>query len=91
MLISLIIDFRGSEDDNLPNIEVVYNNSYHSSLQITPYGELYGHKYRSSVGFLEVGEKALIGLDFVQDAIEKVKLIRDILYTALIARNPIQM
>ncbi|WMV37342.1 hypothetical protein MTR67_030727 [Solanum verrucosum] len=45
------------------------------------YEALYGRRCRSSVGWFEVGEAALIGPDSVLDAMEKVQLIRDILMT----------
>ncbi|WMV26392.1 hypothetical protein MTR67_019777 [Solanum verrucosum] len=82
MLRACVIDFKGSWDDHLPLIEFAYNNSYHSSIQMAPYEALYGRRCRSPVGWLEVGEAALIGPDSVLDAMEKVQLIRDRLKTA---------
>ena len=58
-----MIDFKGSWDDHLSLIEFAYNNSYHSSIQMAPYEALYGRRCRSSVGWFEVGEAALIGPD----------------------------
>ena len=75
-------NFRGNCDDHLPLIEFAYNNSYHSSIQMAPYEALYGRKCRSPIGWFEVGETKLIGPDLVQQAMEKVKLIRDLLLTA---------
>ena len=49
---------------------------------MAPYETLYGRRYRSPVGWLEVGEAALIGPDSVLYAMEKVQLIRDRLKTA---------
>ena len=40
------------------------------------YESLYGRRYRSIVGWFEVGEEALIGPDSVLYAMEKVQLIR---------------
>ena len=76
-----MIDFKGSWDDHLPLIKFAYNNSYHSSIQITPYEALYGCRCRSPCCWFEIGEAALIGLDSVLYAMEKVQLIRDILKT----------
>ena len=72
-----VIDFKGSWDDHLPLIEFSYNNSYHSSIQTTPYKALYGRRCRSPVGWFELGEAALIGKVSVLYAMEKVQLIRD--------------
>ena len=58
MLRACVIDFKGSWDDHLPLIEFAYNNSYHSSIQMAPYEALYGRRYRSPVGWFEVGEAA---------------------------------
>ncbi|KAH0706397.1 hypothetical protein KY285_010896 [Solanum tuberosum] len=81
MLRACVINFKGSWDDHLPLIEFAYNNSYHSSIQMSPYEALYGRRCRSPVGWFEVGETALIGPDSVHDAMEKVQLIRDRLKT----------
>ncbi|WMV14144.1 hypothetical protein MTR67_007529 [Solanum verrucosum] len=81
MLRACVIDFKGSWDDHFPLIEFTYNNSYHSSIQIATYEALYGRRCRSPVGWFEVGEVALIGLDSVHDAMEKVQFIRDRLKT----------
>ncbi|XP_055802669.1 uncharacterized protein LOC129871719 [Solanum dulcamara] len=47
-----------------------------------PFEDLYGRRYRSPVGWFKVGKMALIGLDFVVDAMEKARLIRERLETA---------
>ena len=72
-----MIYFKGSWDDHLPLIEFANNNSYYSSIQMALYEILYGRRYRSPVGWFEVGEEALIGTDLVLYVIEKVQLIRD--------------
>ena len=82
MLRACVIDFKGSWDEHLPLIEFAYNNSYHASIQMAPFEALYGRKCRSSIGWFEVGEIALIGPDLVFDATEKVRLIRERLKSA---------
>ena len=49
---------------------------------MSPYEALYGRRCRFPVGWFEVGEAALIGLDSVLYAMEKVQLIRDRLKTS---------
>ncbi|XP_075081750.1 uncharacterized protein LOC142166417 [Nicotiana tabacum] len=71
-----------SWDEHLPLIEFAYNNSYHSSIQMAPYEALYGRKCRSPIGWFDVGESGLHGPDLVQQAVEKVKVIRERLLTA---------
>ncbi|WMV35099.1 hypothetical protein MTR67_028484 [Solanum verrucosum] len=82
MLRACVIEFKGNWDDHLPLIEFAYNNSYHSSIQMTPYEALYGRRYRSPIGWFEVGETGLIGPDLVHQAIEKVEVIQERLKTA---------
>ena len=77
-----MIDFKGDWDDHLPLIELSYNNSYHSSIQMAPYKSLYGRRCRSPIGWFEVGEAGLIGPDLVHQAMEKVKVIQEGLKTA---------
>ena len=59
------LDFKGSWVDHLPLIEFAYNNSYHSSIKMTPYKALYGRKCRSPIGWFEVSETTLLGLDLL--------------------------
>src|SRR5688572_23014782 len=77
MLRACVIDFQGSWDEHLPLIEFAYNNSYHASIEMAPFEDLYGRRCRSPVGWFEVGEIALIGPDLVFEAMEKVRLIRE--------------
>ncbi|XP_070008484.1 uncharacterized protein [Nicotiana sylvestris] len=71
-----------SWDDHLPLIEFAYNNSFHASIQITPFEALYGRRYRSPIGLFKVVEVELIGPDLVHQAMEKVKMIKEMLKTA---------
>ncbi|CAJ2633781.1 unnamed protein product [Trifolium pratense] len=82
MLRACVLDFGGSWDRYLPMMEFAYNNSYQSSIQMAPFEALYGRRCRSPIGWFEVGEAKLVGPELIQDAIEKVKLIRDRLVTA---------
>ena len=65
MLRACVINFKGSWYDHLPLIEFAYNNSYHSIIQMAPYVDLYGRRYRSLVGWFEVGKAASIGTNSV--------------------------
>ncbi|XP_059277916.1 uncharacterized protein LOC132032156 [Lycium ferocissimum] len=42
---------------------------------MAPYEALYGRKCRSPIGWFEMGESSLVGLDLVHQAVEKVKHI----------------
>ncbi|WMV37846.1 hypothetical protein MTR67_031231 [Solanum verrucosum] len=77
MLRAYVIDFKGSWDDNLPLIMFAYNNSYHSSIGMAPFESPYRRMCRYPIGWFEVGEVAWIGLEFVHEAMEKVRIIRE--------------
>ena len=77
MLKACILEFKGNWDKYLPLIEFAYNNSYQSSIQMAPFEELYGRRYKSLVGWFEPGETKLLGPDLVTNALEKVQVIRD--------------
>jgi len=61
----------------LPLIEFTYNNSFHSSIGLTPFEALYGRKCRTPLCWFESGESALLGPDVVQETTEKVKMIQE--------------
>ena len=82
MLRSCALDFGGSWDEQLPLVEFAYNNSYQASLQMPPFEALYGRKCRSPIHWDEVGDKQMLGPELVQDALDKVKLIRQRLQAA---------
>jgi len=43
---------------------------------MAPYEALYGMRCRSRVGWFELGKARLLGIDLVQDALDKAKLIQ---------------
>ena len=49
MLRMCVLDFQGNWETYLPLAEFVYNNSYHSSIEMAPYEALYGRKCRSPI------------------------------------------
>ena len=81
MLRACILDFKGSWDDQLPLIEFAFNNSYHSSIKMSPNEALCGRKWTSPIGLVETGETALFWPDIVHQAMEKVKVIQKPLET----------
>ena len=47
ILRSFVIDYEGSWDRHIPLVELVYNNSFQSSIGMVPYEALYGKKCRT--------------------------------------------
>jgi hypothetical protein len=71
------IEFGGNWKDHLPLVEFIYNNNYQATIRMAPYKALYGRKYRTLVCSEEVGDQNLMGLEFVQDTSEKIRIIKD--------------
>ncbi|KAA3469787.1 Retrotransposon gag protein [Gossypium australe] len=73
---------KGSLEEHLSLAEYVYNNSFHSSIQMAPYKALYGHKCHTLLCWTQLGEKRILGSDLVQETKGKVRLIQDRLRVA---------
>ena len=69
-------------EDHLPLAEFAYNNSYQASIKMAPYEALYGRRCISPLCWDFVGERSLVGPDWVQQTYDKVREIRQNLLTA---------
>ena len=79
------MDFKGSWDQYLVLIEFAYNNSYQKTIEMAPYEALYGRKCQTPLYWNEVGENKIIAVEnvpWIEDAYEKVKVIRQRIQTA---------
>jgi len=72
-----VLDHLGGWSEILPLVEFTYNNSYHSSIEMAPYEELYGRRCRTPLCWYKDGESVTIGPKLLQRTTEKVKLIQD--------------
>src|SRR4051812_33502610 len=77
MLRACGISFGMNWEDCLPYAEFSYNISYQASLQAAPFDVLYGRKCRTLLNWSETGERQLFGPDVIQEAEDKVRIIRD--------------
>ncbi|KAI3515911.1 hypothetical protein L1887_14816 [Cichorium endivia] len=59
MFRSCVIDFGKAWDVQLALIEFSYNNSYHTSIKVAPFEDLYGRKCKSPLCWAEVGDTQL--------------------------------
>ncbi|KAI3713011.1 hypothetical protein L1987_71581 [Smallanthus sonchifolius] len=82
MLRACVIDFKGNWDLHLPLVELSYNNSYHTSINMAPFEALYGRKCRSPICWAEIGESQITGPELIQETSDKIMLIRDNLLVA---------
>ena len=76
MLRACVISSKGSWEKWLPLAEFSYNNSYQESIKMAPFEALYGHKYRTPLNWIELGERRYYGIDFVTEAEEQVHVIQ---------------
>jgi hypothetical protein len=58
-------------------VEFTYNNSYQASLKMAPFEALYGRKCRTPLNWSQAGERTLFGPKLVQEAAEKLGVIRE--------------
>ena len=75
MLRSCVLQFKGHWNEYLPLVEFTYNNSYHSSIEMSPYEALYGKQCRTPLCWNETSERKLLGLEIVQTTVDKVNVI----------------
>ena len=62
LLRARVLEQGGSWDTYLSLIELTYNNSYHSSIGMTPFEALYGQRCRTPLCWYESGERVVLGL-----------------------------
>jgi bacterioferritin (cytochrome b1) len=67
MLRACVMEHQGSWDKNLPWVEFSYNNSYPESLRMATFEALYRRRCRTSLNWIESGEKAIFGLNLIDD------------------------
>ena len=79
---ALVLDLKGSWEENLPLVEFAYNNSYQASILMASYEALYGRPFRSPICWIEVEESSITGPNLIRNTFEKVGLVRKCLLTA---------
>jgi hypothetical protein len=77
MLRACVIHFYKAWDKCLALAEFTYNNSYQASLKMALFEALYGRRCRTPLNWSQAGERTLFGPKLVQDAEEKVGVIRE--------------
>lgn len=82
MLRACVLDFSDNWYKYLPLYEFTYSNNYHSSIGMLSYATLYDRPCCSLSCWSEVRNQRRLELDFIQETIEKVAIIRKNLATA---------
>ena len=60
-------------EDCLPYAEFSYNNSFQTSLKMSPYEALYGRKCRTPLNWSQTGDSRIFGTDLMMEAEKQVK------------------
>jgi hypothetical protein len=77
MLRAYVIQYDKHWNKCLALAEFSYNNSYQSSIKMAPFEALYGHQCRTPLNWSQTGEREIFGPDLVNEAEEKVRIIRN--------------
>src|SRR3954464_4097728 len=72
-----VISFGMKWEECFPYVEFSYNNSYQASLKAAPFAVLYGRKCRTPLNLSETGERQLFSPDVIQEAEDRVKIIKE--------------
>ena len=74
---------QGSKwEDCLPYAKFSYNNSFQTSLKMSPYEAFYGRKCRTPLNLSQTGDSRIFGTDLMMEAEKQVKEIGDRLQLA---------
>jgi hypothetical protein len=76
MLRACVLSSRGSWESWVPLVEFAYNNNYQESIKMAPFEALYGRKCRTPLNWVEPRERRFYGIDFVDEAEKKVRIIQ---------------
>ena len=82
MLRACVLTYGKDWEKSLSYAEFSYNNSYQTSLKMSPFEALYGRKCRTPLMWSEVGERCLYGPALIKEAEEHVAKVRENLKAA---------
>jgi transposase InsO family protein len=77
MLRACVLEHNTNWEKCLSFAEFSYNNSFQSSIQMSPFEALYGRKCRTPLYWSEVGERQFFGPAIINEAEKNVTLILD--------------
>uniref|UniRef100_A0A1J3GIM6 RNA-directed DNA polymerase n=1 Tax=Noccaea caerulescens TaxID=107243 RepID=A0A1J3GIM6_NOCCA len=77
MLRACVLEWGGKWGKYLPLVEFAYNNSFHSSIEMSPYEALYGRPCRTPLCWTEVGERRDLEPEMIEETVEQVELLKE--------------
>jgi hypothetical protein len=87
MLRTCALNHGRSWDKSLPYAEFSYNNSYQTSIKMTPFEALYGCKCRTPLYWNQAKESQVFGPEILQEAEKQVRIVGENLKTAVKAEK----
>ncbi|CAN6694861.1 unnamed protein product [Malus baccata var. baccata] len=82
MLRSSVLQFGDSWHDRLDLMKFAYNNSFHSSIGMSPFEVLYGRACHTPLCWSEVGERVLEGPEIMDETTQNIQVIKSNLKAA---------
>ena len=73
---SSVLQFGDAWHKRLDLMEFAYNNSYHSSIGMSPFEALYGKSCRTLLCWSKVGERVLDGPEIVDETTQNIQVIK---------------
>ncbi|WVZ58287.1 LOW QUALITY PROTEIN: hypothetical protein U9M48_008570, partial [Paspalum notatum var. saurae] len=77
MLRACALQYGTSWDKSLPYTEFSYNNSYQTSIKMSPFQALYGRQCRMLLHWDQPCEKQIFGLEIIEDAERQVQIVKE--------------
>ena len=77
MLRAVVLDWGDSWEKYLPLVEFAYNDSFHTSIGMSPYEALYGRPCRTPLCWTQVGERSMLGPEIVEETTEKIRFLKE--------------
>jgi hypothetical protein len=82
MLRARVLQDKLGWDKRLPYVEFYYNNSYQTSLNMSPFQALYGRNCKIPLHWDQPGKRQVFGPDILLEAEENIRMARENLKTA---------
>ena len=82
LLRACVLSYGKDWEKSFSYAEFTYNNSYQTSLKMSPFEVSYGRKCRTPLMWSEVGEPPFFGTESIEEVVENVAKIRENLKTA---------
>jgi len=79
MLQAYALEFKKAWDEQLALIKFSYNNSYHTSIEMTPCEALYERKCKTPLYWQDNDESLTIGPDLIEATSKKIRAIPELM------------